>query len=215
MRQYDGQVPPLPYGPYTCKQGYVWREAVSGDFVCVIPQDRQEAANENALASIRREPGGGVYGPDTCKQGFVWRETRPSDHVCVPPNRRDQARVDNSLAAFRMEYPPAAPSNGITAWDELIGTPASFERRILVSGTFTPNKEVAFYLYGDRYGWSNRLYLIRKITADAYGKVPPIIATSHCSFYQSPTQMPVIVVDEGTGIVSNAGMVANHLCIYN
>ncbi|CCF16461.1 putative uncharacterized domain protein [Brevibacillus laterosporus GI-9] len=216
-RQLENEraTPPLPYGPYTCKQGFVWREAYNGDFVCVRPEARQETALENALGPSRRQPGGGAYGPDTCKQGFVWREARPSDHVCVPPHRREQARVDNGIAPFTMAYPPAAPSNGIMVWDELIGTPASSERRILVSGTFTPNKEVEFFVYGDRYGWSDRMKSIGNFRADANGKVGPIIAISYCSFYSDPTRMPVIVVDKGTGIVSNAGTVANPFCIYN
>lgn len=31
-----------------CKSGYVWREAYSGDVVCVTPTERQEAKDENA-----------------------------------------------------------------------------------------------------------------------------------------------------------------------
>ena len=88
----------LPYGPYTCQQGFVWREAYNGDTVCVSPADRDTARAENAQAAARREPNGGAYGPDTCKPGFVWRETTPADHVCVPPDRRDRARAQTAKA---------------------------------------------------------------------------------------------------------------------
>ena len=42
-----------PYGPDTCKQGFVWRDAFSGDHVCVIPSIRDEAATDNAAAASR------------------------------------------------------------------------------------------------------------------------------------------------------------------
>jgi hypothetical protein len=41
------------YGPDTCLQGYVWREAYEGDHVCVPPQSRTQAANDNAAAASR------------------------------------------------------------------------------------------------------------------------------------------------------------------
>jgi hypothetical protein len=36
------------YGPEACAQGYVWREAISGDRVCVTPDVRSRSASENA-----------------------------------------------------------------------------------------------------------------------------------------------------------------------
>ena len=39
------------YGPNTCKQGFVWREAFNGDVVCVTPQSRSRAWADNANAS--------------------------------------------------------------------------------------------------------------------------------------------------------------------
>lgn len=86
--------PNLPYGPDTCKQGFVWRDAIDKDHVCVVPQSRDEAAQDNAAAASRREPG--AYGPDTCKQGYVWREVVPTDHVCVTPQVRDRTRAENA-----------------------------------------------------------------------------------------------------------------------
>jgi hypothetical protein len=95
-RDGSSTLPDLPYGPDTCKQGFVWREAIPNDHVCVDPASRERAAFDNANAASRREPKGGAYGPDTCKPGYVWREVVPSDRVCVPPEIRDQARAENS-----------------------------------------------------------------------------------------------------------------------
>ncbi len=89
----------LPYGPDTCVQGFVWREAFAGDHVCVTPETRAQTARDNSQAAARREPKGGAYGPDTCRAGFVWRDARPGDHVCVTPAARTQAAHDNSQAA--------------------------------------------------------------------------------------------------------------------
>jgi hypothetical protein len=89
------------YGPDTCRQGFVWRDAFPDDHVCVTPETRAQAAYDNSQASARREPGGGPYGPNTCRQGYVWREARPDDYVCVTPETRTQAASDNSQAAAR------------------------------------------------------------------------------------------------------------------
>jgi hypothetical protein len=89
------------YGPDTCLQGYVWREATAGDHVCVTPGTRQQAADDNVQASARRSPTGGAYGPDTCLQGYVWRETTSTDHVCVTPSTRSQTSDDNRQASAR------------------------------------------------------------------------------------------------------------------
>lgn len=79
--------PNLPYGPNTCVQGLVWREARVGDAVCVRPEDRTRTAQENAAAADRRDPNG-PYGPQSCKQGSVWREAFDGDTVCVTPDTR-------------------------------------------------------------------------------------------------------------------------------
>ena len=63
------RVSPLPaaaqaqdYGPNTCLNGFVWREAFPGDVVCVKPQVRSDAKADNAAAASRRDPSAG-YGP--------------------------------------------------------------------------------------------------------------------------------------------------------
>ncbi|MBJ7341886.1 MAG: hypothetical protein JHC64_29620, partial [Mycolicibacterium sp.] len=43
------------YGPNTCKQGFVWRDAWGGDQVCVVPAVRDQAATDNAAAASRRQ----------------------------------------------------------------------------------------------------------------------------------------------------------------
>jgi hypothetical protein len=88
------------YGPNTCLNGYVWRQAFAGDAVCVKPATRTRAAQDNAAAASRRDPSAG-YGPYGCQSGYVWREARASDQVCVTPNIRDQAKADNAAAASR------------------------------------------------------------------------------------------------------------------
>jgi hypothetical protein len=103
---------PLPYGPDTCLQGFVWRNARDGDVVCVTPAQRDTTAQENALASQRVEPNGGAYGPNTCKQGFVWREAFDGDVVCVTPASRTQAASDNAAAASRKAANAPQPTPG-------------------------------------------------------------------------------------------------------
>ncbi len=92
----NASLPNLPSGPDTCKDGFVWREAIENDRVCVVPEARAQAVKDNANAASRREPNGGASGPDTCQIGFVWREVVPSDHVCVLPQIRDQTTLENS-----------------------------------------------------------------------------------------------------------------------
>lgn len=102
--------------PAACRQGYVWREAFTGDYVCVTPATRAQAWQDNSQAAARRQPGGGAYGPNTCVQGYVWREAGPGDVVCVTPETRAQAVADNREAAARRvasapaPTPPAAPA---------------------------------------------------------------------------------------------------------
>jgi hypothetical protein len=57
------------YGRDTCLNGYVWREAVPTDHVCVTPLVRMQTAQENDAAGAHRSPTGGAYGPITCQHG--------------------------------------------------------------------------------------------------------------------------------------------------
>ena len=101
--------PPPPrdcsFGPGTCKQGFVWREAFANDRVCVPADRRTQARQDNSNANLRRNPNGGAFGPDTCVEGFVWREATPSDHVCVTLIERARAKEDNTQAQARNACP--------------------------------------------------------------------------------------------------------------
>jgi len=86
------------YGPDTCRQGYVWREAFAGDHVCVRPWVRNQVAEDNAVAASR------MLGDDRCVYGFVWREASPADHACVTPRTRARTAEENASAAYRWAY---------------------------------------------------------------------------------------------------------------
>ena len=93
-----------------CRQGFVWREAYPGDFVCVIPPVRAQAAKDNAEADSRREPSGGAYGPNTCLPGFVWREAKPDDQVCVTPYIRSRTAAENANAGANVATTQPVPT---------------------------------------------------------------------------------------------------------
>ncbi len=93
----------IVYPRLPCRQGFVWREAFEGDYVCVTPEVREQAARDNAQRDARRSPNGGAYGYYTCRQGYVWREAGTYDSVCVAPSVRDQAASDNSQAENRWQ----------------------------------------------------------------------------------------------------------------
>jgi hypothetical protein len=84
------------WGPDSCVNGYVWREARSTDHVCVVPATRDQTWRDNAAAPSRWT--NGPFGPHTCISGFVWREAFPGDDVCVTPEIRTQAANDNANA---------------------------------------------------------------------------------------------------------------------
>lgn len=93
------------FGTDTCIQGYVWREAVPSDHVCVTPEVREQTRIDNAQAGTRRSPTGGASGPDTCISGFVWRDAFSNDHVCVTPQIRAGAAQDNHWSRVRDACP--------------------------------------------------------------------------------------------------------------
>lgn len=99
-----------PFGPPkdACIQGYVWREAVPGDHVCVTPATHDQAQYDNSQAQSRVadcSTQSCPYGKDQCIQGYVWRGAVPDDHVCVTPETRDQTQYDNSQAPSRVVPP--------------------------------------------------------------------------------------------------------------
>jgi hypothetical protein len=89
------------YGPDTCLEGWVWREAYTGDVVCVTPATRTQAAEDNAAASSRVVISRWPFKSKLCKSGYVWRQADPTDYVCVLPATAAQAQADNAQAANR------------------------------------------------------------------------------------------------------------------
>jgi len=88
-----------------CVQGYVWREAIPGDHVCVTPEARAQVQRDNNDALNRRDTKG-TQGPNTCVEGYVWREAAPGDYVCVRPEIRAQAQRENTEAVNRTAKSP-------------------------------------------------------------------------------------------------------------
>jgi hypothetical protein len=99
---------PLPYGPDTCIDGFVWRNARDGDPVCVTPSTRDMVAQENADPGAHKDPNG-AYGPQSCAQGYVWRQAFDGDTICVTPDIRSQTLADNAAAASRKAANKPAP----------------------------------------------------------------------------------------------------------
>lgn len=103
--------PDLPYGPDTCIQGLMWREARTGDTVCVTPNFRSRTATENASPDANKDPNG-AYGPESCAQGFVWREAFDGDTICVTPAIRSENLAAN--AAAKSNYQRNQPGSNST-----------------------------------------------------------------------------------------------------
>jgi hypothetical protein len=105
---------PLPYGPDTCANGFVWREARDGDTVCVTPATRSQIAAQNANAGANKDPSQ-ASGPESCSQGYVWREAFDGDTICVTPATRSATLADNAAAASRRAttQQPKAQSNTV------------------------------------------------------------------------------------------------------
>ena len=144
----------LPYGPDTCIQGLVWREARSGDTVCVTPEFRSRTAAENANPAANKEPLGGTYGPETCKQGFVWREAFDGDTICVTPDIR-AANLEANAAAesnYQRNQPgeePATDDDGSNVVFEITGSGTVYSididpgGRVATENTAVPFKTTA------------------------------------------------------------------------
>jgi hypothetical protein len=73
-----------------CQQGFVWREALPNDHVCVTPTERTIAAQQNSNPWY------------TCPRGYVWREAiRGVDKRCVTAEERKMTWDENAKAAER------------------------------------------------------------------------------------------------------------------
>lgn len=136
-------LPPLAkadgaFGPESCKDGFVWREACGpNDHVCVPAPVRSAAAADNAARAARRA-GSGAFGPDTCVPGYVWREAcGPQDHVCVSAATRTQAAADNAAAASRFVNPPVL-WDVLTQHNDAARTGAQLHETTLKPANVTP-----------------------------------------------------------------------------
>jgi len=193
----------LPYGPYTCKSGFVWRAAFNGDGVCVTPTNRDQITQENNASWMHTLSNG------YCQSGYVWRETRPQDHVCVsyyaPPgglSPRDRERSNNSQAVFRLQDPTQTPYGGVSSWTS--GTDSLYAYHNASGSGMTPYGEVRFYyLYPSTTGLRGP-YSMSWLTADGSGYVNGYIGAIGCD--RASTDWATIVAqDQGTGLVTKVG----------
>ncbi|GII88010.1 hypothetical protein Ssi03_60000 [Sphaerisporangium siamense] len=156
------------FGPDTCRQGYVWREARPSDHVCVTSGTRTQTRDDNAAAASRWTSG--AFGAHTCVQGYVWREAFAGDDVCVLPAVRSQARADNAAAADRRvsarlwitkyTVPPTDNGDGTSTTTSVDDIP-----RLKLSGDHFNFGQVKLYL---RYN-TGRTYWSGAVTASAHG----------------------------------------------
>lgn len=188
----------LPYGPYTCQNGYVWREAFANDQVCVTSTDRSIVAQENAAGPSHTNYGTSY--PYWCLSGYVWRQAKPSDYVCVVPASRDRERSDDALAESRLVDPSQTPQGNLSV-TEL--DPSWTDMSVKVSGSYlTPYSGYTFYWWLRGFGHS-----MGGVTADARGNVSNQRAGA-IPCQGNVTSPPVLVVDDrSNGIVTTAGKV--------
>jgi hypothetical protein len=190
----------LPYGPYTCQNGYVWREAFANDQVCVTPTDRSTVAQENAAGPSHTN----YYTsyPYWCVSGYLWRQAKPTDYVCVLPASRDRERANNLLAESRLVDPSQTPQGNLQG--------STWQGNVYASGSsLTPYGGYAFYWWSP----TGHGYSTGGVRADARGNVNgQFVGASPCmsSLVTSPA---VIVVDDlSSGIVTTAGTTWNTAC---
>ncbi|MFJ2031969.1 hypothetical protein [Streptosporangium sp. NPDC087985] len=132
------------YGPDTCLQGYVWREANATDHVCVTPAVRAQTARDNSVRASRWT--NGAYGPHTCVTGFVWREAFTGDDVCVTPEVRRQTLADNAAAAGRRA-------------STTLPSPIALNRKVAFSGGVPVGGWTSLTLYDNgTYQWSGHMH---------------------------------------------------------
>ncbi len=150
------------YGPDTCLNGYVWRDAVPGDHVCVTPATRTQAAYDNSKAAARRSPTGSPYGPDTCIRGYVWREAVPGDRVCVTPATRTQAANDNGQASARRD--------SLHVWDTVYGVSIGPPQQCYGDNTCSssePSGYPAFSIHADHVNVGSVWVELRRLGTNA------------------------------------------------
>ncbi|MFC4533363.1 hypothetical protein [Sphaerisporangium dianthi] len=156
------------FGPDTCREGFVWREARPSDHVCVTGATRTQTRSDNAAAAGRWTSG--AFGAHTCVTGYVWREAFSGDDVCVTPAVRRQAALDNGQAADRKvaarlwinryTVPPRDNGDGTSTSTSVDDIP-----RIKLSGDHYNFGQVRLYL---RYN-TGRTFWTGTVAATAHG----------------------------------------------
>lgn len=120
--------PDLAYGPDTCKSGFVWRDGVSGDHICVTPERRQKVADDLATGRLRMqqrnpaltdrkgsfceptltvaEQSCGGWQPPKCLDPYVPRDIpRENVLVCVDQKEADLIKQENANPRTNMVQP--------------------------------------------------------------------------------------------------------------
>jgi hypothetical protein len=93
-------IPAFTYS--TCLPGFVWRQAVPGDAVCVTAATELNIQQQNLLGPSRTDPN---YLVHVCLPGFVPRQADSHDNVCVTQADHDEVSFDNLLAPSRRAIP--------------------------------------------------------------------------------------------------------------
>jgi hypothetical protein len=101
------------YGLNACLEGWVWRQAIPTDYVCVTPAVRTQTAKDN-VAGPSHEAVGSPFDFESCAIGYVWREAYPNDQVCVLPATRQQAANNNAQAPNRV----ASLNLTVSVWED-------------------------------------------------------------------------------------------------
>ena len=97
--------------PLCCKLQYVWRNAFQGDYVCVTPGERDQAAADNVAAAshyssnyTKSVPGTKSVPYGVCLgEGYGWRQAYMGDYVCVYLGQQTQVATDNSSLPSRTQ----------------------------------------------------------------------------------------------------------------
>jgi hypothetical protein len=190
----------LPYGPYTCQNGYVWRNAFANDQVCVTLTDNFVVAQENAAGPSHTNFSTSY--PYWCLSGYVWRQAKPTDYVCVVPASRDRERANNGNAESRLVDPSQTPQGNLTSVTDKYYSTGGY---VYASGSsLTPYGGYTFYWWLPT-GSGHRTMEMGGVSADARGNVYDQYAGS-ISCQQFVTNPAVLVVDDlSSGIVTTAG----------
>lgn len=157
-----------------CLRGYVWREIIPSDLICVTPQDRTASRKESTDSASHAFPDG------QCRQGYTWRdlfppnfgEEYPGDLACVTEAQRMREHGNNSAHSgrvnpTRLTFGPNACKAGfvwreVDQWDWVCVTPtersgarqqntAGPSRRSPSGGPFGPDTCLPGFVWRDAF----------------------------------------------------------------